>query len=84
MGLGLGTPYLILATFSGLLDKLPQSGMWMVWIKKLFGILLVGVAIYFLMPQIERVYNKLGFTLGLLGIFAGLFSGIPGSFSWLF
>ena len=75
MGLGLGTPYLILATFSGLLDKLPQSGMWMVWIKKLFGILLVGVAIYFLMPQIERVYNKLGFTLGLLGIFAGLFLG---------
>jgi len=34
MGLGLGLPYLVLATFSGLLGKLPQSGGWMLWIKK--------------------------------------------------
>ena len=75
MGLGLGLPYLILATFSGLLNKLPQSGMWMVWVRKLFGILLVGVAIYFLMPQLERIYDKLGFMLGLLSIFGGLLLG---------
>ena len=34
MGLGLGLPYLFLATFSGLLNRLPQSGMWMVWVRK--------------------------------------------------
>jgi thioredoxin:protein disulfide reductase len=75
MGLGLGLPYLILATFSGLLNRLPQSGMWMIWIKKLFGILLIGVALYFLVPQIERVYNKQYFLLGLLAIVGGLLLG---------
>jgi thiol:disulfide interchange protein DsbD len=75
MGLGLGVPYLILATFSGLLNKLPQSGMWMVWIRKLFGILLVGVAVYFLLPQLERVYDKLGFMLSLVTLFGGLLLG---------
>ena len=75
MGLGLGLPYLVLATFSGLLNKLPQSGMWMVWVRKFFGILLIGVALYFILPQLERLYDKLGFLLGLLAIFGGLLLG---------
>ncbi len=75
MGLGLGVPYLILATFSGLLDKLPQSGMWMTWVRKLFGVLLIGVAIYFLTPQLDQIYNKFGFFVGILGIFGGLLLG---------
>jgi len=75
MGLGVGLPYLILATFSSLLNKLPQSGMWMVWVRKLFGVLLVGVAIYFIIPQLERVQNQLGFLLGVLAIFGGLLLG---------
>lgn len=48
MAFGLGFPYLILGTFSGLLSKLPQSGTWMVWVKKLFGVVLVGVALFYL------------------------------------
>ncbi|MBN1999534.1 thioredoxin family protein [candidate division KSB1 bacterium] len=75
MGLGLGVPYLILATFSGLLNRLPQSGMWMLWVRKLFGMLLIGVAIYFLIPQLEVLHDKLSFFLGFLGIFTGLFLG---------
>ena len=75
MGLGLGLPYLFLAMFSGLLEKLPQSGMWMVWIRKLFGMILIGVAVYFFLPQLERVYDKLGFLLGLITVFSGLLLG---------
>ncbi len=75
MGLGLGLPYLILATFSGLLNRLPQSGMWMVWIRKLFGILLIGVALYFLVPQAKQISDQEGFYLGVLGIFGGLLLG---------
>ncbi|MDZ7377313.1 MAG: thioredoxin family protein [candidate division KSB1 bacterium] len=75
MGLGLGVPYLILATFSSLLSKLPQSGMWMVWIRKLFGVLLIGVALYFFLPQARHVYDQLGFFFGLLAIFGGLLLG---------
>ena len=47
LALGLGLPYLILGTFSSLLDRLPQSGVWMVWVKKLFGVALVGVAAFY-------------------------------------
>lgn len=75
MGLGLGLPYLFLATFSGLLNRLPKSGMWVVWIRKLFGVLLIGVAIYFLIPQAKQVNDQQGFYLGVLGIFGGLFLG---------
>ncbi len=48
MAFGLGFPYLILGTFSGLLSKLPKSGTWMVWVKKIFGVVLVGVAVFYL------------------------------------
>ena len=75
MGLGLGLPYLFLASFSSFLDRLPQSGTWMLWVRKLFGVLLVGVAIYFLMPQAQRAPNQLGFFFGLLIIFGGLLLG---------
>lgn len=75
MGLGLGLPYLFLGTFSGLLSQLPKSGMWMVWVRKLFGVLLIGVALYFLVPHAKQINNQEGFYLGVLGIFGGLLLG---------
>ncbi|MCC5927583.1 MAG: thioredoxin family protein [Bacteroidetes bacterium] len=48
LSMGLGFPYLILGTFSGLLQKLPKSGVWMVWVKKVFGIVLIGVGGFYL------------------------------------
>ena len=75
MGLGVGLPYLFLATFSGTLSQLPKSGMWMVWIRKLFGLALIGVAIYFLLPQAKQTHDQQGFYLGVLGIFSGLLLG---------
>jgi thiol:disulfide interchange protein DsbD len=47
----------------------------MVWVRKLFGILLVGVAVYFLVPQAKQVPDQEGFFLGVLGIFGGLLLG---------
>ena len=75
MGLGLGLPYLVLAMSSGLLNRLPKSGMWMVWIRKLFGLVLIGVALYFLVPQGRQIHDQQGFYLGVLGIFGGLLLG---------
>ena len=75
MGLGLGLPYLVLASFSGLVNKLPQSGMWMIWIKKFFGVMLVGVALYFFLPQAKHIEDMQGFFFGLLAIFGGLLLG---------
>lgn len=35
--LGLGLPYLILGTFSGLLKKIPKAGNWLMWVEHAFG-----------------------------------------------
>jgi thiol:disulfide interchange protein DsbD len=51
---GLGLPYVILGAFSGLLTKLPKSGTWMVWVKKVFGIVFLGVALWFLRPLLGK------------------------------
>jgi thiol:disulfide interchange protein DsbD len=75
LGIGLGFPYLFLAMFSNLMSRMPKSGMWMVWVRKLFGILLLGVALYFLVPQSNQATNQQGFYLGVLAIFGGLFLG---------
>lgn len=90
LSLGLGLPYLILGTFSSLLDQLPKSGVWMVWVKKLFGVVLVGAAFFYLglvaFPQ--YVVYVLPVTLLVGGAFLGFFegSGAPGStfrrFKW--
>jgi thiol:disulfide interchange protein DsbD len=48
LALGLGTPFLFLGMLSGSLSKLPRSGQWMVWVRKIFGFILLGMAVYFL------------------------------------
>lgn len=47
---GLGAPYIVLGTFSGLLTRLPKSGTWMVWVKRALGVLLLAVAAWFVHP----------------------------------
>ncbi|MEW6238511.1 MAG: protein-disulfide reductase DsbD [Candidatus Omnitrophota bacterium] len=46
--LGLGSLFLIVGTFSGLISKLPKSGRWMEGVKSFFGIVLFAFALYFL------------------------------------
>lgn len=50
---GLGLPYVVLGAFSGLLSKLPKSGTWMVWVKRMFGVVFIGVALWFVRPLFE-------------------------------
>ena len=50
LSLGLGLPLFLLAMFSGQLERLPRSGGWMVWVRKLMGWVLVGMAAYFVQP----------------------------------
>lgn len=73
MALGLGIPYLFLGTFSGYLNKMPQSGTWMIWVKKLFGVVLVGVALFYLSLAFFPEYTMWSvlFTLVAGGIYLG-------------
>lgn len=57
LALGLGLPYLFLGTFSGAIKSLPRSGEWMVTVRKVFGLVLIGMALYFLMPLMGRFTN---------------------------
>ena len=50
LALGLGLPYLILGTFTGAVNKLPASGMWMIGVRRVFGVILVAMAAYFAAP----------------------------------
>lgn len=45
---GLGLPLVVLGTFTGLLKSLPKSGEWMVRVKHVFGLVMIGAAVYFL------------------------------------
>ncbi|MFH1060568.1 MAG: cytochrome c biogenesis protein CcdA [Pseudomonadota bacterium] len=46
LSLGLGAPLAMLAFFSGSLTRLPGAGEWMLWVRKLFGVVLVLMAVY--------------------------------------
>jgi thiol:disulfide interchange protein DsbD len=54
LSLGLGLPLFILAIFSGSLEKLPRAGEWMLWVRKLMGWVLVGMAAYFIKPLLPE------------------------------
>jgi thiol:disulfide interchange protein DsbD len=73
LSLGLGLPLFILAMFSGKLNKLPRSGEWMVWIRKLMGWVLVGMAVYFVRSLLPPT---VGFLLpAAVALAAGLHLG---------
>lgn len=50
LSMGLGLPLFLLAMFSGSIEKLPGSGEWMLWVRKVMGWVLIGMAAYFLQP----------------------------------
>lgn len=54
LALGLGTPYLFLAVFSGKIKNLPRAGEWMDAVKHIFGFILIGMALYFLLPLLPK------------------------------
>jgi len=67
MSLGLGFPYLILGTFSGWIHKLPKSGVWMIWVEHLFGVILLTVAAFYLMTAFKPDFIRWLPALALLG-----------------
>jgi len=54
LSLGLGLPLFILAVFSGQVKRLPRSGEWMLWVRKLMGWVLVGMAAHFIRPVLPE------------------------------
>lgn len=70
LALGLGLPYLFLAIFSGKIKSLPRAGEWMEAVKHVFGFILLGMAIYFLLPLLPKGISS--YLLPVFGIIAAL------------
>jgi thiol:disulfide interchange protein DsbD len=73
LALGMGLPYVALAIAARSIRKLPRSGEWLQWIEQLFGLVLVGLALYFLDPLIPN--RLIGRLLPYYVVAAGLFLG---------
>lgn len=59
LSLGLGLPLFFLAIFSSHLNRLPRSGEWMLWVRKLMGWALVAMAVYFIKPILPQLTSSL-------------------------
>jgi thiol:disulfide interchange protein DsbD len=72
LALGLGVPFLFLGIFSGSLKRIPRSGAWMVWVRTIFGFILIAMAIYFLKTLFPNAlfYNlALALTMTVAGVY---------------
>lgn len=70
---GLGVLLIVLGTFSGAIKALPKSGMWMETVERIFGLLLIGAALYYLRFIISE--SAFVVILGLFLIVTAVFSG---------
>jgi thiol:disulfide interchange protein DsbD len=79
LGLGLATPFVALGTFSGMIHKIPKSGEWLVYAKKVMGSLLFAAALYFLSTIIPgSIFNSIVLvSLVAAGLFFGFFEKTP-------
>lgn len=70
---GLGVLLIVLGTFSGAIKALPKSGGWMETVERIFGLLLIGAALYY----VRFIISESAFVI-ILGIFlivTAVFSG---------
>jgi thiol:disulfide interchange protein DsbD len=64
MALGMGMPLLAVGASAGAL--LPQAGPWMETVKRFFGVVLLGVAVYLVSPLLPPVVSMLGWAALLI------------------
>jgi thiol:disulfide interchange protein DsbD len=79
LALGIGVLFLVIGTFSGLIGALPGAGDWMDGVKRFFGFLLLGAALYFATPFLphKAVLTGWGLLMLLAASFFGLFETLP-------
>ena len=73
LSLGLGAPYLVLATSSNLIQRLPRSGEWMIWVERAFGVVLLSLGLFYGMNAFAP--RASGWVLPAALVFGGLYLG---------
>jgi len=81
---GLGMLFLVLGTFSGAIQSLPGAGSWMDTVKHGFGVILLGMAIFYLKGILDPGLTRLitGVYLVIVGVFTGAFHPLPAEPTW--
>ena len=77
LGLGMGTPLLVIGTSAGHL--LPRAGAWMENVKKVFGVVLLGVAVWLLERVLPVEVTMLLVAILLIGsaVYMGALQPLP-------
>ncbi len=69
MGVGLAVPYLVVALRPQIATSLPQPGRWMIWLRRLLALALVGTAIWLLYVAMATVGSQAALiSAALLGL----------------
>ncbi len=82
LGMGMGVPLLVIGASAG--SVLPRAGMWMEDIKKVFGVILIGVAIWFMgriVPAMVELYLW-GALLVVTAIYMGALDHLERTATW--
>ncbi len=67
LSLGMGLPLALLGVFSSAIDRLPGSGDWMIWVRKLLGWVLVAMAAYMILPLLPEGFPQAWILAGAAG-----------------
>jgi thiol:disulfide interchange protein DsbD len=74
LSIGLGLPLSVLAVFSGAMVRLPRSGEWMLWIRRLMGWALIFMAAFMVGHLLSNLVLKLS-LLAAVAAAAGIHLG---------
>jgi len=71
----------VLGTFSNLLQRLPRSGDWMVWVKKVFGVVMLSVGTFYISLAIAPRVSEWILPAALIagGIYLGFLARSAGA-----
>ncbi len=78
--LGMGVLFLVIGTFAGALNSLPQAGAWMDTIKHFFGVVMVFMALYFIRLYVPEalMWILLGIWFIVVAVYTGAFDRLEG------
>ncbi|MBI3010109.1 MAG: thioredoxin family protein, partial [Candidatus Omnitrophica bacterium] len=73
LGIGMGLPSFLLGLLANRFSRLPKAGAWMVWYRKALGLILLGLALYFLRPLLPEkiLWMAVAILLAAGGIYLG-------------
>ncbi len=75
LGIGMGAPYILLGLAADRISHLPKAGAWLVWVKQVLGVVLLGLALYVIKPLlVPRLF---------WGALAALLTGAGVALGWM-